>query len=362
MASLAAMAAVGTAAAMVCACPSPASRADVAVDAGEPLRAAPCLEQEKEKEKEKETRRRRQRPTQATGDGADSAAASYGPGFAWDDRRAAPLEDAVSQIFSLCLRWRAAGETLNSFKLNKLEFILSRQVGAGALSDDALSRQRFTAALMRALLDDWASTNGSGPPQAAAARGAKAAALAADLQAAYDPPVDQVRELHPRATQEGWRHARAGAYLRWLEREMRAAEAQQLAVSPLKHVLLHYDRSLLLAGGLWLEFGVAEGATLGLIASQIPAHLADGVVIGSGESSGRCFGFDSFVGLPEAWRPGFVSDFPRRPSHRIANLWTSFSQRPARWEMPVDRKPGTLSASAGSRLRSLRRSATAYRL
>ena len=118
-------------------------------------------------------------------------------------RRAAPLEDAASQIFSLCLRWRAAGETLNSFKLNKLEFILSRQVGAGALSDDALSRQRFTAALMRALLDDWASTNGSGPPQAAAARGAKAAALAADLQAAYDPPVDQVRELHPRATQEG---------------------------------------------------------------------------------------------------------------------------------------------------------------
>ena len=78
-----------------------------------------------------ETRRRRQRPTQATGDGADSAAASYGPGFAWDDRRAAPLEDAASQIFSLCLRWRAAGETLNSFKLNKLEFILSRQVGAG---------------------------------------------------------------------------------------------------------------------------------------------------------------------------------------------------------------------------------------
>ena len=74
------------------------------MDAGEPLRATPCLEQEQEKEKEKETRRRRQRPTQATGDGADSAAASYGPGFAWDDRRAAPLEDAASQIFSLCLR------------------------------------------------------------------------------------------------------------------------------------------------------------------------------------------------------------------------------------------------------------------
>ena len=42
--------------------------------------------------------------------------------------------------------------------------------------------------------------------------------------------------------------------------------------------------------GLALEFGVASGATLRVIAEQRP---------------GQTFGFDSFQGLPEEWRPGF---------------------------------------------------------
>jgi hypothetical protein len=45
------------------------------------------------------------------------------------------------------------------------------------------------------------------------------------------------------------------------------------------------------AEGLFLEFGVATGGTLQLIAE----HAPDGTV----------FGFDSFEGLPEYWRPGF---------------------------------------------------------
>lgn len=229
--------------------------------------------------------------------------ASYGPGFAWDDREVKPLEDAASQMFSLCLKWRATGETLNAFKLNKLEFILSRQVCVADLSDGALSRQQFTTALLADLLDRWLSADGRGPPQAAAARRAKVDSLVANLKLVYR--VKDTADVY--TPQEVWRHNYAGAYAQWLEREMRIAESRQLAVSPLKHVLLHYDRSLLLPGGLWLEFGVAEGATLGLIARHIPDHLADGVVIGNGESSGKCFGFDSFTGLPEAWRPGFVS-------------------------------------------------------
>lgn len=45
------------------------------------------------------------------------------------------------------------------------------------------------------------------------------------------------------------------------------------------------------ADGLVLEFGVASGTTLNLIASCIGGEPA--------------FGFDSFEGLPEDWRPGF---------------------------------------------------------
>lgn len=43
--------------------------------------------------------------------------------------------------------------------------------------------------------------------------------------------------------------------------------------------------------GMALEFGVATGSTLRLIAEHVPA--------------GTAFGFDSFEGLPEHWRSGF---------------------------------------------------------
>jgi predicted O-methyltransferase YrrM len=45
------------------------------------------------------------------------------------------------------------------------------------------------------------------------------------------------------------------------------------------------------AEGLYLEFGVATGGTLRLIAEHAPA--------------GTVYGFDSFEGLPEHWRAGF---------------------------------------------------------
>lgn len=43
-------------------------------------------------------------------------------------------------------------------------------------------------------------------------------------------------------------------------------------------------------GTLWLEFGVASGKTINYI---------------SNHASGLVYGFDSFEGLPETWRPGF---------------------------------------------------------
>jgi hypothetical protein len=282
--------------------------------------------------------------------------AFYGAGFAWDDPEAKPLEDAASQMFSLCLKWRAAGETLNAFKLNKLEFILSRQTRGADLPDEAISRQRFTASLLVDLLDSWVASDTRGPPQAAAARKDKANALAVALRAAY---TVEHAVIDVCATQEGWRHSHAGAYVQWLEREMCTAESRKLAVSPLKHILLHYDRSLLIAGGLWLEFGVAEGATLGLIARHIPSYLADGVVVGSGKSAGKCFGFDSFTGLPQAWRPGFVRRFtlavtlapPRRwlPADALKRLIVCPRYRRA------IRTLGTFGEREASRLRFLQR-------
>jgi hypothetical protein len=44
--------------------------------------------------------------------------------------------------------------------------------------------------------------------------------------------------------------------------------------------------------GLYLEFGVASGSTLSIIVAHAP--------------SGAVYGFDSFEGLPEDWRPGFA--------------------------------------------------------
>lgn len=44
-------------------------------------------------------------------------------------------------------------------------------------------------------------------------------------------------------------------------------------------------------GGLFLEFGVATGRSINRLASQFPHH--------------RFYGFDSFEGLPEAWRSDY---------------------------------------------------------
>lgn len=56
--------------------------------------------------------------------------------------------------------------------------------------------------------------------------------------------------------------------------------------------------------GWGLEFGVATGTTLRMIARVMPV-----------------IGFDSFVGLPEDWRPGFPAGFFKgvRPENTIPN-------------------------------------------
>src|SRR5271157_2083429 len=48
-------------------------------------------------------------------------------------------------------------------------------------------------------------------------------------------------------------------------------------------------------GGLWLEFGVNGGASLQVLVSH-SQH---------GKEPVEVFGFDSFLGLPEDWKPGY---------------------------------------------------------
>jgi hypothetical protein len=72
----------------------------------------------------------------------------------------------------------------------------------------------------------------------------------------------------------------------WIDARMPRARRVQRPVETLKEAL-----SLAPRGGLALEFGVGSGSTLRVIADA--------------RCDGRVWGFDSFQGLPEAWRPGF---------------------------------------------------------
>ena len=48
-----------------------------------------------------------------------------------------------------------------------------------------------------------------------------------------------------------WR-ANAARYLPFIEREMAAVQSRELFLTPLQHVSSRYDKSRLVAGGLWL--------------------------------------------------------------------------------------------------------------
>ncbi|MGH3435504.1 MAG: class I SAM-dependent methyltransferase [Sciscionella sp.] len=69
--------------------------------------------------------------------------------------------------------------------------------------------------------------------------------------------------------------------------------AEMREATPFDHPrkTLHHALGLAPSGGLALEFGVYTGATLGVIAEV--------------RGDGQVYGFDSFKGLPEAWRSGF---------------------------------------------------------
>ncbi len=80
------------------------------------------------------------------------------------------------------------------------------------------------------------------------------------------------------------------------------------------HETLRYALSLAPSGGLTLEFGVYSGTTLRIIAEARKGH-------------GPVYGFDSFEGLPEAWRTEFpqgafaVGELPQVDGAELVKGW-----------------------------------------
>lgn len=71
--------------------------------------------------------------------------------------------------------------------------------------------------------------------------------------------------------------------------------------------------------GLWLEFGVSNGASLKVIAEQ---------------TSARIYGFDSFEGLPEDWVRGEGRPTLRRDRFAAVRMQ---SRRTSRWSLDFSR-------------------------
>ncbi|MFW3172820.1 TylF/MycF/NovP-related O-methyltransferase [Geodermatophilus sp. CPCC 206100] len=132
-------------------------------------------------------------------------------------------------------------------------------------------------------------------------------ALRADLGGRLDRLDERVAHLHQRVEAlDGGLRGELRAWERRQRRDILTAvdhEAMRTSAEFLrremddaapyfdKHDTLRAALERVVSEGLYLEFGVATGGTLRVIATHAPA--------------GSVFGFDSFEGLPEDWRPGF---------------------------------------------------------
>merc|ERR1719362_428657 len=219
----------------------------------------------------------------------------FGPLYARHDEQT-PLADAASQMLSLCLKWWRRSESMTQSKIRTLQSLWARRIGCGS-SDELQPQQHFSLSLVCTLLEHWktATLDEHGAKQKA---GQQQHALA--LRQHADAFVLALRgEGFP--TINGWSKARIQCYIDFLLEEVERAQYRELFMTPLRYVLTEYEPLLRLPTGLWLEFGVADGHSLRFIAEHIDVHLTRGASI-AGEC---CFGFDSFKGLPEDWRPGF---------------------------------------------------------
>ncbi|WP_261763812.1 class I SAM-dependent methyltransferase [Pseudonocardia asaccharolytica] len=109
------------------------------------------------------------------------------------------------------------------------------------------------------------------------------------VRAEADRAVAEIRAAELRGRRDlaaaGERDA-AATSARFVHDEMADAVALPTPVATLEHALAIASK-----GGMALEFGVYTGRTLAMIAASRPDDAV--------------YGFDSFAGLPETWRPGF---------------------------------------------------------
>ena len=174
---------------------------------------------------------------------------AYGPGYAvWcDPNEIDPLADTASQMFSLCLKWRGHGEKLVSLKLKQLTWIWHRQIREG-LDPGLCQHQRHTALLLQHLLESWDESQRANspqePPQQAAARTLTIKRLVTSVQEFF---LSQAG-IPPTGSLEAWRHTHSKEYTRFIEQHTNLLQNSLLGISPLKHVIGHYDHSSLLPG------------------------------------------------------------------------------------------------------------------
>jgi predicted O-methyltransferase YrrM len=114
--------------------------------------------------------------------------------------------------------------------------------------------------------------------------------LRSEFRGEAERVIEELRAAESRDRRDTFAAAERAAVAstaRFVQREMCGSRACDHPRATLEHAL-----SLAPSGGMALEFGVFTGSTLKLIAAQ---------------RDGGVYGFDSFEGLPEHWRPGFDS-------------------------------------------------------
>lgn len=302
----------------------------------------------------------------------NAAPAFYvGAGYKWKeafDNKGTLLDDAASQAFGAVLRWRRRKEPLTAAKLRQVSSIWRRQ------NQDTYNqaRDQLSQVLLQIILRLWQEA--AEPESIAQDATPQQVKTAAKKKEAGDRKMQEfIVSLEcdncidsTNLPDNEW----CTAYVHFMEQELEKAQQNELATSPLKFSLGRYSYATCspirttavdcqgpvielescgfffsscvsqpaspsksssstetrttstklppMIPGLWLEFGVAEGKTLGLIARHINRIKADYAAQTETETKpaeactnelpiaqGVVYGFDSFEGLPEDWRPGF---------------------------------------------------------
>jgi len=250
-----------------------------------------------------------------------------GPGYKFlNDTDSTALPDAASQILSLCLTWHAdahrknlAVPPLTPTRIGKIRRVWRRY------KPDAFTwthrMQRLPTEVVARWLEVWDADAGADGGRAGEERGRSVRNVVREMRSVAEgleaptparrtageerrggngpaggnsggaPPPPPALDQLPASLRD-----RTGAYADFILSQYLAATSKKLRSEPLKYVAFQRGEHKINPGGLWLEFGVAGGKSLRMLAGEIASHDAVGGVV---------HGFDSFEGLPEPWRDGF---------------------------------------------------------